>query len=84
MSCYRPREAGQVFVTGTFDNWEKTVQLERKGNGFEKEVYLPNISEKIQYKVRWLCILDVSLSLSFPSVPLVTHFSPKSALSSNP
>lgn len=45
-----PREANEVFVTGTFDDWGKTVQLEKKGNVFEKEVHLPAIEGKIQYK----------------------------------
>jgi hypothetical protein len=48
----RPREATEVYVTGTFDDWGKTVQLEKKGTGFEKEVHLPAIEGKIQYKVR--------------------------------
>lgn len=48
----RPREATEVYVTGTFDDWGKTVQLEKKGTGFEKEVHLPAIDGKIQYKVR--------------------------------
>lgn len=43
-----------MFVTGTFDDWGKTVQLEKKGDVFEKEVHLPAIAEKIQYKVRRL------------------------------
>lgn len=48
----RPHHADEVFVTGTFDNWGKTVQLEKKGDIFEKEVELPNTDEKIYYKVR--------------------------------
>lgn len=51
-SYRRPREANEVFVTGTFDDWGKTVQLEKKGSVFEKEVHLPAIEEKVQYKVR--------------------------------
>ncbi|MCJ1310047.1 hypothetical protein MMC25_003708 [Agyrium rufum] len=43
--------AKEVFVTGTFDDWGKTVQLEKKGDLFEKTVDLPNASEKIYYKV---------------------------------
>ncbi|KAJ5953114.1 hypothetical protein N7454_000010 [Penicillium verhagenii] len=41
--------ASEVFVTGTFDDWGKTVKLDRVGDIFEKEVSLP-IGEKIQYK----------------------------------
>ncbi|KAI5302069.1 hypothetical protein KEM56_001067 [Ascosphaera pollenicola] len=41
--------ATTVIVTGTFDNWTKTTQLERKPNGtFEKELELP--SGKTLYK----------------------------------
>ncbi|PYI07449.1 hypothetical protein BO78DRAFT_396320 [Aspergillus sclerotiicarbonarius CBS 121057] len=47
-----PYNANEVFVTGTFDDWGKTVQLDRigDGDGFEKEVSLPATDEKIQYK----------------------------------
>ena len=37
-------------MTGTFDDWGKTVQLEKKGDIFEKEVEIPK-AEKIYYKV---------------------------------
>jgi hypothetical protein len=40
-----------VFVTGTFDDWGRTVQLEKKGDIFEKEVQLPATAGKIEYKV---------------------------------
>jgi len=40
-----------VFVTGTFDDWGKTVRLDRVGDGFVKQVSLP--IEKVQYKVRF-------------------------------
>ncbi|GAB7355605.1 hypothetical protein MBLNU459_g6333t1 [Dothideomycetes sp. NU459] len=43
-----PHAAQEVFVTGTFDNWSKTVQLERHGNAFHKTVDLP--AEKTYYK----------------------------------
>ncbi|KAF9889147.1 hypothetical protein FE257_007636 [Aspergillus nanangensis] len=45
-----PQSADEVFVTGTFDDWGKTIRLDRKGNVFEKEVQLPLTDEKIQYK----------------------------------
>ena len=41
-----------MFVTGTFDDWGKTVRLEQTDHGFEKEVSLPFSKEKIYYKVR--------------------------------
>jgi hypothetical protein len=47
----RPYKANEVFVTGTFDDWGKTVQLEKKGDIFEKEVPLPTTTGKIEYKV---------------------------------
>jgi len=40
----------EVFVTGTFDDWGKTVRLEQTDHGFEKEVSLPFSKEKIYYK----------------------------------
>jgi hypothetical protein len=46
----RPYDANEVFVTGTFDDWGKTVKLNRVGGIFIKEVSLP-VREKIQYKV---------------------------------
>jgi hypothetical protein len=38
-------------VTGTFDNWTKTEQLEKVGQIFQKTVTLPESSDKIYYKV---------------------------------
>jgi hypothetical protein len=45
-----PYKADEVFVTGTFDDWGRTVQLEKKGDIFEKEVHLPATTGKIEYK----------------------------------
>ncbi|PWY92589.1 hypothetical protein BO70DRAFT_391984 [Aspergillus heteromorphus CBS 117.55] len=45
-----PYDANEVFVTGTFDDWGKTVRLDRIGDGFEKEVSLPPTDEKVLYK----------------------------------
>ncbi|KAJ2966229.1 hypothetical protein NUW58_g10711 [Xylaria curta] len=44
--------ATEVYVTGTFDDWKKTEKLEKVGDGFQKTVALPDISNKITYKVR--------------------------------
>ncbi|KAL5398045.1 hypothetical protein PMIN06_005987 [Paraphaeosphaeria minitans] len=41
-------EAHHVYVTGTFDDWQKTVQLEKEGAIFKKTVELPQA--KHQYK----------------------------------
>ncbi|KAL2000034.1 hypothetical protein VTN02DRAFT_3646 [Thermoascus thermophilus] len=42
--------ADEVFVTGTFDDWGKTVKLEKIGDVFEKEVDLPEPEGKVHYK----------------------------------
>lgn len=48
----RPYAANEVFVTGTFDDWGKTVKLDKHGDrGFEKNVSLPEANEKLHYKV---------------------------------
>lgn len=47
----RPYKANEVFVTGTFDDWGKTVKLDQKGDIFEKEVHLPVTGEKVYFKV---------------------------------
>jgi hypothetical protein len=39
-----------VFVTGTFDDWGRTVKLDQKGDVFEKEVHIPVTGEKVHYK----------------------------------
>jgi hypothetical protein len=44
-------------VTGDFDEWKKTVKLEKEGGIFKKTVELPK--EKHQYKVGRLCCLRV-------------------------
>ncbi|KAJ4991570.1 hypothetical protein SVAN01_02951 [Stagonosporopsis vannaccii] len=41
-------DADDVYVTGTFDDWKKTVQLEKEGSVFKKTVELPK--DKTQYK----------------------------------
>jgi hypothetical protein len=44
-------DAEDVYVTGTFDSWSKSIKLQKSSAGvLEKEVTLP-ISEKISYKV---------------------------------
>lgn len=48
----RERPATEVYVTGTFDDWAKSVKLEKTENGsFEKVVQLPQTEENIYYKV---------------------------------
>ena len=43
-------EANDVHVTGTFDDWGKSVQLNKVGDFWEKDVDLPKADEKILYK----------------------------------
>ncbi|KAL3430121.1 hypothetical protein BDV09DRAFT_189528 [Aspergillus tetrazonus] len=45
-----PYNANEVFVTGTFDDWGKTIRLDRKGDVFEKEVHLPVTGDKVHFK----------------------------------
>ncbi|KAL4884675.1 hypothetical protein BJY04DRAFT_181726 [Aspergillus karnatakaensis] len=45
-----PYNATEVFVTGTFDDWGKTIKLDQKGDVFEKQVHLPLTSEKVHFK----------------------------------
>ncbi|KAL4928436.1 carbohydrate-binding module family 48 protein [Aspergillus undulatus] len=45
-----PYPAREVFVTGTFDDWGKTIKLDQKGDIFEKEVHFPVTGEKVHFK----------------------------------
>ncbi|KAF0635044.1 hypothetical protein FPSE5266_12296 [Fusarium pseudograminearum] len=42
--------AEEVYVTGTFDNWTKSVRLEKEGDVFSKTVELKEPEGKIYYK----------------------------------
>ncbi|KAM3504506.1 hypothetical protein MY10362_003512 [Beauveria mimosiformis] len=42
--------AEEVYVTGTFDNWTKSVKLDKRGDIFEKTVSLEIPSDKVYYK----------------------------------
>ncbi|EEH37468.2 hypothetical protein PAAG_07886 [Paracoccidioides lutzii Pb01] len=44
------KTAKEVYVTGTFDNWGRTVKLDRTEDGFRKDVEVPAISTKMLYK----------------------------------
>ncbi len=51
-SCDRDHPASEVYVTGTFDDWAKSVKLDAKPTGrFEKLVQLSSADQKILYKV---------------------------------
>jgi len=44
-------QAGKVFVTGNFDNWQQVNELEKQPDGtFKKVIPLPSSEEKILYK----------------------------------
>lgn len=45
-----PHAGEQVYVTGTFDDWTKSIKLDKVGDVFEKEVTFPDKGEKIYYK----------------------------------
>jgi 1,4-alpha-glucan branching enzyme len=49
LTTCREHDANDVYVTGTFDDWKKTVQLEKEDGVFKKTVELPKT--KTQYKV---------------------------------
>ncbi|KYK58028.1 hypothetical protein DCS_05041 [Drechmeria coniospora] len=42
--------ADEAFVTGTFDEWRKTVKLDKEGGIFEKTIELPDAPDKIYFK----------------------------------
>ncbi|KAL3953018.1 hypothetical protein ACCO45_012961 [Purpureocillium lilacinum] len=42
--------AEEAYVTGTFDNWQKTVKLEKSDGVFQKTVDIAHPSHKIYYK----------------------------------
>ena len=54
-----------VYVTGTFDNWSKSVKLDKKDQVHEKLVNLPKTEDKIYYKVsernEKLCVTRIPL-----------------------
>jgi 1,4-alpha-glucan branching enzyme len=45
----REHPANEVYVTGDFDGWRRTIQLEKEDGVFKKTVELPK--EKHHYKV---------------------------------
>lgn len=66
-------------MTGTFDNWTKSVRLEKEGDVFSKTVELKEPEGKIYYKVRQrqratTRIANKLLSISLPIFTL--HFTP--------
>ena len=65
----RDHPANDVHVTGTFDDWSKSVQLIKKGPSWEKEVNLPSADSKIYYKVWDLSRLEkLQEHCSYPTI----------------
>lgn len=69
----REHPADEVYVTGTFDNWTKSVQLEKKGDVFSKTVDLKEPEGKIYYKVRQRQRVSTRNPNSFPQLSLFRH-----------
>ncbi|KAG9588702.1 hypothetical protein KCU60_g9094, partial [Aureobasidium melanogenum] len=42
--------AQEVYVTGDFDNWSKSVKLDKHGDSFSKTITLPGEESRIHYK----------------------------------
>ncbi|KAL9045814.1 MAG: hypothetical protein Q9214_001210 [Letrouitia sp. 1 TL-2023] len=51
-------EASEVYVTGTFDDWAKSVKLDKDADGFSKSVDLPSADKKIYYKACAMFVVD--------------------------
>lgn len=62
-------------MTGTFDGWSKSEQLDKVGDHFEKTVTLPELTEKVYYKVG-----DDSFVFSRSPMPRIPHSSIPSAV----
>lgn len=81
----RNHPAKDVYVTGTFDDWSKSVELDRKGDHFEKLVELPVADKKIYYKVGTLFQYrvwpDVGMILLIPPTSSITELRSFIALS---
>ena len=46
----REDPASEVFVTGTFDQWSKSVKLQKEGAVFQKSLDLPSTDQSYYYK----------------------------------
>lgn len=49
--CLRNHPAQEVYVTGDFDNWSKSIKLDKNGDSFHKTVTIPGEESRIHYKV---------------------------------
>ena len=63
-----------MYVTGTFDDWSKSVKLEKKGsNVHEKLVELARADQKIYYKVSFPVLCNNGLYLGPPALEPVSR-----------
>lgn len=46
----RSKPASEVYVTGTFDDWKKTIKLDKENGVFSRQVDLPLTDKNILYK----------------------------------
>ncbi|THW71904.1 hypothetical protein D6D19_06983 [Aureobasidium pullulans] len=48
--CDRDHPAQEVYVTGDFDNWSKSIKLNKNGDSFHKTVTIPGEEHRVHYK----------------------------------
>lgn len=56
-------------MTGDFDNWTKSIKLDKVGTGFEKTVEIKDASQKIYYKVGLCARQGIQLPGGFSFLP---------------
>lgn len=74
-SLNRDHPADEVYVTGTFDDWAKSIKLDKEDGRFAKRVQLP-LDQKILYKVGWPVLLIQRLRLP-PDYASMVHMNRK-------
>ena len=63
-------------MTGTFDGWSKSEELDKVGDNFEKTVTLPESSGKVYYKVGPCLNLGSHLTSAPPPFALPSPWPP--------
>lgn len=64
---FREHPAEEVYVTGTFDDWTKSIKLDKDGDIFQKTVDLKNTSNKTYYKVSTSAEFFLAKHVNFPN-----------------